>query len=330
MLGLLQGLIQHQDHAGQHGHAAQDAQQHALGHHDAQVAAQGEAHEAQSNEARDGGDGAADDAGQGLLDGHRHGFLVIRVLLALLVVAVPQEDGVVHGHGQLEHGGQGLGDVGNFTQPVVGAHVQQDHGPDGNQEHQRDQPAIQQQEHGHAGQQHCQADINRLLLLAQVFQVHHQRRHAGHKALLAADASDLLNGLHGAVLAGAAVEEHGHHSGVVGIEFAVHLFRQQLHGDAQVGQGIIPQHGGHVVDALHLFFQGGHILFRHILEDQEGEGSLVEVLQQFILADDGLHVAGQVGQHVIVDTGGRHAHYRGDHQQQRQDQDRDAVFDDRF
>ena len=110
----------------------------------------------------------------------------------LLVVAVPQEDGIVHGHSQLQHGGQCLCDVGNLTQEIVGAHVQQNHGTDGGQEHQGNQPAIQQQEHGGAGQQHGQTNVEWLLLLAQVFQVHHQGGHAGDEALLAAHPANFL------------------------------------------------------------------------------------------------------------------------------------------
>ena len=70
-----------------------------------------------------------------------------------------------------------------------------------------------------------------------------------------------------------------------------------------------------MVDALNLLFQLCHILLRHILKDQEGERTFVKILQQFLLADDGFHVTGQVGQHIIVDAGGCHAHYRGNHEQ---------------
>ena len=215
VLGLLQGFIQHQDHRRQHGDAAQHAQQHALGHDDAQIPAQGKAHKAQSDEAGDSGDGAADDAGKGIVDGAGHGGLFILTQGQLLVVAVPKENGVIHGHGQLQHSGQGLGDVGDLTQEEVGAHIQQDHSADGGQEYKGDQPAIQKQQHSHARQSHGQRHINGLLLLAQILQVHHQSCHAGHEALLAADGADLLHSLHGDIFRGAGVKEHGHHGGVV-------------------------------------------------------------------------------------------------------------------
>ena len=101
--GLLQRLIKYQDQCRQHGDAAQHPQQHALGHDDAQIPAHGEGHEAQGDEPGHGGDGAAHHRGQSGLDGGGHGLLVICAQPPLLIVAVPQEDGVVHGDGQLEH-----------------------------------------------------------------------------------------------------------------------------------------------------------------------------------------------------------------------------------
>ena len=39
------------------------------------------------------------------------------------VSAMPEEDGVVHRHRQLQHGGQRLRDIGNLSQEVIGAQV---------------------------------------------------------------------------------------------------------------------------------------------------------------------------------------------------------------
>ena len=123
VLRLLQRLVEHQDQRGQDGHATDHAQQHAFGHDQAQVSAQRETHEAQRREACDGGDGAAHHGGQRLVDGRGHGLLVVGEALALLVVAMPEEDGVVHRHRQLQHGGQCLRDIGNLSQEVIGAQV---------------------------------------------------------------------------------------------------------------------------------------------------------------------------------------------------------------
>ena len=119
---LLQRLIQKQNHGRQNGHTADDAQDNALGHHDAEIPAHGERHEAQCNEAGHRGDGAAQHAGKGLMDrtGHRL-FVILRMDSQLFVVAVPQEDGIIHRDGQLQDCGQGLGDVGDLTEEDVGA-----------------------------------------------------------------------------------------------------------------------------------------------------------------------------------------------------------------
>ena len=85
-----------------------------------------------------------------------------------------------------------------------------------------------------------------------------------------------------------------------------------------------------MVYPLHLCFQLSAILGGHILQDEEGEGPLVKAVQQLVLADDGVHVPGQIVEHIVVDPCGRHAKRRGDHQQQGQDQDGDAALDHRF
>ena len=77
------------------------------------------------------------------------------MLFFLLFVAVPQEDGVVHGDGQLQHGGQRLGDVGYLTEEVVAAQIKQDAHADAGKEHKGHQPAVQQDHHGGAGAGLC-------------------------------------------------------------------------------------------------------------------------------------------------------------------------------
>ena len=58
---------------------------------------------------------------------------------------------------------------------------------------------------------------------------------------------------------------------MVGIEFRVDFIRQQLHGDGKVKQGVIPDHGIHMIDLLNFCLQGSYILVRHILHDNEGK-----------------------------------------------------------
>ena len=123
MAGLLERFIQQEDQRRQHGNAADDPQKNALCHDDTKVKSQSEGHEAQGNESGDGGDGAPDHGGEGVADGGGHSLFMIGELLPFFVVAVPEEDGVVHGHGQLQNGGEGFGDVGDLAHEVVGAEV---------------------------------------------------------------------------------------------------------------------------------------------------------------------------------------------------------------
>ncbi len=41
----------------------------------------------------------------------------------ILLVAVPQEDGVVHGNAQLQHRAQGFGNIGYLSKEIVGSHI---------------------------------------------------------------------------------------------------------------------------------------------------------------------------------------------------------------
>jgi hypothetical protein len=61
---------------------------------------------------------------------------------------VPEEDGIVHRDGQLQHRGQGLGDVGDLADEIVGAHVVDDRDADADQEHEGRQPVVERQHHG--------------------------------------------------------------------------------------------------------------------------------------------------------------------------------------
>ena len=290
--GLLQGAVQQQDQRGQQGDAAQHAQQHALGHDQTQILAQREAHEAQGGEARDGGGGAAHHRGKGGVNGVGHGLVGVADLFPLLVVAVPQEDGIVHGDGQLQHRSHSLGDVGDFTQYHIGAQIIDDAHADGEQEDQRGQPAVQKEHHGGAGQQHGQPHVHGLLPLAQILQVGDQRRHAGDEALLPRQRTNLPDGVHGHVRRGGGVKKHRHQRGVVGVEFLINAVRQKLHGQAQVGNAVVPHHAVHVLHLGDLLLQRRHVLRGHILHDHQRERALAEVSQQLVLADDGIHILG--------------------------------------
>ena len=117
---------------------------------------------------------------------------------------------------------------------------------------------------------------------------------------------------------------------MIGVEFLPDLLGQQLHGNGDVREVVVPQNGIDMLDLLDLFLQCRDILGGHILENDKGERALAEVLFQKLLPDDRIHVGGQIIKHIIVDARADHAQHGRDHQQQRDDQNGYAALDDRF
>ena len=264
------------------------------------------------------------------MDRDCHRFPVVLTKLFLFVVAVPQEDAVIHRDGELQDCRQRFGDVGYLAEEEVGAEIQEYHHSDGSKEHERHQPVIEQQKHGKERQQYRDTDVDRFFLFAQVFQIRDQCRQTAYKAFLARDRAYLADRVHRFIGRGRGIEEHRHDGAVVGVEGVIHLFGQKFLRDRDIGERVVPQHA---VDLLHLFdlrFQLGDVLIGHILEDDKRESALAELVEQDVLSLDGIHAVGQVGQHIVVDARVHHAEHGGDHQDEREDQDRDAQLDDRF
>ena len=196
MARMLKRFVEYQNQRGQDRHAADDAEDDTLCHDDSEVTSQREAHEAERDEACNRCNRAADHAGQRFADCIRHGIAFVGVQGALLVVTVPEEDGVIHRNGKLQDRRQRFCNVGNFTEEVVGSEVDQNHCPDGGKEDERDQEAVQEDQHRNQRKRHRNADVDRFLFFAKVLQVGDQRRHAGNKALLAGNRPDFANGVH--------------------------------------------------------------------------------------------------------------------------------------
>ena len=168
-------LVEDQDQRRQGGDAPQHAEHNALSHDQTQVKAEREGHEAQGDKACHGGDGRAHDRRDGIGNRLGHRLLAACAHHGLLgfLVAVPQEDGIVHRHAQLKHGGERLGDVGDLPEEEVGAHVEQDRHADGRHEQHRQQDRIHEDGQHHARQQHGDADVDRLFLFAQLLHIRH-------------------------------------------------------------------------------------------------------------------------------------------------------------
>ena len=90
-------LIENQHKARQYQNHGGYAQHHALGHDDANVPPQCQPHDAQGQEACDGGYAGGGQGAERGNNGGGHGVPVIRIVGPLLLVAVVEENGVVHG-----------------------------------------------------------------------------------------------------------------------------------------------------------------------------------------------------------------------------------------
>ena len=72
----------------------------------------------------------------------------------------------------------------------------------------------------------------------------------------------------------------------------------------------------------HLFF----VLHRHAFRHYEAEAAFAELVEQHVLTDDRIHILRQVCEHVVIDPCAEHTEHSRYHQQNRKDNDRDAIF----
>ena len=124
MFRFFQRFIKDHDHGRQNRNAADHTKDNAFHHNDTQIKTKGKAHETKSQKTCDGSYGAADYGFDGSGDGFCHGFVVIIwQSFQLFQVTVPQENGVIHGHTQLQDCTQCFGEVGYFSGENVASQV---------------------------------------------------------------------------------------------------------------------------------------------------------------------------------------------------------------
>ena len=328
--GMLQRFVEYQNQRRQDGYATDDAEHNALCHDDSEVTSECEAHEAERDKARNGGNRTAEDARQRFVNRVRHGVAFIGVTGALFVVAVPEEDGVIHRYGKLKDGGKRFCNVRNFAEEVVCSEVDENHRADGGEEDERDEEAVEEEKHRDKRKRDRDADVNRLFLFAKILQVGNQCRHTRNEALFARNRADLADGVHGDVRRGCAVEKDRNHGGVSRVEGFIDFVRQQLHGNRDIREGVIPEDGFHVVNLFDFLGQPGNVFGGHILYNNEGKRAFAEFLQQGVLSFDRVHIGGQIIQHIVIDAGIDHAEHAGDQQKNSEDQNGYAASDNRF
>ena len=322
VLVLFHQPVKGKDQSRQDHHRADDAQRHALGHDDADVAAQGQAHGAQRQEAGDGGQAGSGNGGHGLADGTDHGFFIIRAQLLFLLVAVQQEDGEVHRNAQLQHGGQCFGDVADLAQEDVGAEVVRDGEQQAQHEQQRGDGAFQREEQHQQAGTYGDQDVERHFLVDQCFGVLQDDAHAAKEAILPQQRFDLFDGVHRLVAGTGSVEADDEHGGIVLAEHELlHVGGQHLGGDAGIDHIAEPEglhDTGHGLDVL---LHGNEFVGRQAFHRDHAGGRQMEVILEGYLADHGVQILRQVGEDVIVDAGGNCADRGRNQQQERYCQD---------
>ena len=325
MAGFLDSAIQQSDDAGQQHHRAQHAHHDTLTHDNAQIAAQGEAHEADADEARHRGQAGAQDRGEGQVDGFRHGLVLVLKVGFLLLVAVPQEDGVIQRDAQLQHRGHSLGDIADFSEKIVAAHVPQDADADAQQEDNRQQEGIQRDHQHYRAQGYRDAHINGFLLLHHLLGVGYDGGQAADEAFLSGNFPHFLDGFHGFFGGRSLVEENSAQHAVSPIEQFSNVLRDNLQRKQPLRHGSVSDDGIHMWNLLQSVFHVRLLRNAHALRHQQGKGSLAKVFQQNFLPLDCFQILRQVVQQIIFRLRGRHAQHGWDHQQQADDDHQPPV-----
>jgi len=73
-----------------------------------------------------------------------------------------------------------------------------------------------------------------------------------------------------------------------------------------------------------------NILVVHPLYDNKTESALPEFIHQNVLPLYRINISRQVGEHIIIDSRGLHSQKSGNHQQERQNQNRRSQFNNYF
>ena len=124
VMRFLDSLFKRQNQRRQDRDTTEHTKNNALCHNDTQIPAKRKCHETHSQETCNRCDRTSCNRCEGIGNRLCHGsILILRRILPLLLVTVPEEDGIVHGYPQLKHRTQRLRNVGNLPQEKVGSQV---------------------------------------------------------------------------------------------------------------------------------------------------------------------------------------------------------------
>lgn len=209
MVELFQNFIKGKNESGEDSDGTDDAEEDAFGHDEAEIKAERESHETEGDEAGDGSGGGAKDRGESGFDGLLHGLIFVFGLFEIFAETVPEENGIIHGNGELQDGGKGFGDVGNFAKDKVSAEVDDNHDADTCEEEERGEPVVEEGKHDGECEQNSDNDVNRLFLFGEISEVGDESGHAGNIKVAVHDATDFVDGVDGLIGRGGSVKEDG-------------------------------------------------------------------------------------------------------------------------
>ena len=204
---LLQGFVEGKDEGGEDGDRAEDAEDDAFGHNDTKIDAKGEGHETESDEAGDSGGGRTDDGAESFLDRLNHGIIGGFAFGLFFFKRMPEKDGIIHGDGELEDGSERFSDVGNLTEELVSAEIDENHDADANEKNEGGKPVVEQQEHDDDGKDDGDNNIDYLFALNELAKVEDESSHARDVGFFVDDVSDVFNCEDGFVGGGGGIEK---------------------------------------------------------------------------------------------------------------------------
>ena len=320
------GAPERKDERGQDRHSADNAQQHALGHYDADIAPQCQAHGAHCEEACDGGERTCQNGGERLLHGAHHCLVLIRAGTLFFLEPVQQKDGEIHRHAQLEHRGQSLGDVADLPQKDIGAKVVDNGEYHAQHEDEGYNRFFHAEEQHHQTRPHGTQDVDGHFLVYQGFCVLQNGGHSADEAVLAQDILDGALRLHGHGMGAWVFELDQQQCGTV---FAVKEFldvgRQHFLWRSYVQDVARPQHAFYTRNSLQLTLEGKCVRGGHILHGDHGGGGHVEIVLQISFAHHGIQLRRQIGEDIVIDIGACGTEHGWDQQQHGGRQHRFAV-----
>ena len=294
MTSLLQRSCKEQNHHRQHRNAAHYTKDNALRHNQSKVHAHLIGHETQCQETGNCRNGASCHRNQRCIDGLCHGRFRLYSVIQLFHIAVPQEDGIVHGHAQLQHRRNGFGDIGDFSEHDVGSHVVQNCQSDTQQEQERCHIGVQQQHHYQKGQRYRHRYVLDFFRLRNILQIQNHGCHSSNIRVLVAHLSNLIHGIQRMLIRNSRIVECYQHRCILVIDIVLHHLRVHGNRNGWIHHVLQIYDGFHMIHLLNVLLQLRHIIRLHILQNENGEAALVELIHQQVLTLYTFHIAREV------------------------------------